>query len=413
MKLKHLAFFFTIFLSYKAISQPTGIKTVLFYAYGQGDDFAKRINNPPVVFLNQKQTLILEFDNLNGSFNQYKAKIKHLNIEGKISDLSEIEFIDGFNEYFVNDYSVSENTKVPFYHYGLKIPTPKISGNFILQLFENNDIEPVIELPFWVVENKISISSNVIVPRDTEFWKTHQQIDVNFDIGDAGIVFAQRDLKVFLRQNQRIEKTIELPNSGMKISGINAFTFRFFNNENLFEAGNEFRFLDISSNMRRGQNIASIRISNPDEYYTITQKKRSGKAFLDSYDNNGGYLINSIDNGSDNLKADYANVIFSLDEPYDVENTKPVLLGKLTDWQPLEMNFNPNTQLFEIELMLKQGIYDFIFGLKDLKSGIISERIIEGSFSDTRNTYEILIYESIPGKRTYRLLGYQKIIQNQ
>ena len=271
----------------------------------------------------------------------------------------------------------------------------------------------MIELPFWVVENKISISSNVIVPRDTEFWKTHQQIDVNFDIGDAGIVFAQRDLKVFLRQNQRIEKTIELPNSGMKISGINAFTFRFFNNENLFEAGNEFRFLDISSNMRRGQNIASIRISNPDEYYTITQKKRSGKAFLDSYDNNGGYLINSIDNGSDNLKADYANVIFSLDEPYDVENTKPVLLGKLTDWQPLEMNFNPNTQLFEIELMLKQGIYDFIFGLKDLKSGIISERIIEGSFSDTRNTYEILIYESIPGKRTYRLLGYQKIIQNQ
>lgn len=413
MKIRQILIFILFFLPVLCIGQNFGLKTILFYSYGQGDDFSQRINNPPVIYLNGNQSLILEFDDLNATYSQYKAKVKHLTLTGIPSDLSEIEYLNDFNEYFVNDYSVSENTKIPFYHYGVKIPTPKISGNFLLQLFANNNSDPILELPFWVVDSKISVSTNVIIPRDSEFWKTHHQIDVNIETGNAGIFFPQRDLKVFVRQNQRIEKTMELPNSAMKNSGKNSLAFRFFDNENLFEAGNEFRYLDISSNMRRGQNIASIELNTPDEFFTIIQKKRSNKGYLDSYDNNGGFIINSIGNGSDNLKADYVKVHFSLEETYDIENTQPVIIGKLTDWIPQNLSFNPNSQLFEIELMLKQGVYDYCFGLKNLKTGIIDEKILEGTFSDAHNTYEVFVYESIPGSRNYRLLGYQKNKQSQ
>jgi hypothetical protein len=134
---------------------------------------------------------------------------------------------------------------------------------------------------------------------------------------------------------------------------------------------------------------------------------------LNAYDNDGGYLITNLENGEIDLNSDYVDLKFVLDLPYQAVPNKPVLTGKLTDWQFVEMDFNPNTQLYEKTILLKQGIYDFAFGNKNMDAGRVEEDIYEGNFSDTGNTYEIFVYHRPPGKRSELLIAYQILKNNK
>jgi hypothetical protein len=87
--------------------------------------------------------------------------------------------------------------------------------------------------------------------------------------------------------------------------------------------------------------------------------------------------------------------------------------GKLVDWKNTEMDFNPNTQLYEKTLTLKQGVYDFGFTLKSVVTEKIDDDIYEGNFSDTNNTYEVFIYHKPPGKRSELLIAYQVLRNRQ
>jgi hypothetical protein len=391
------------------------IKTILLYGYSLNDNFNERYNNPAVINRSiRNSSLILEFDDLRAKYASFSAKIIHCDYDWQKSNLAEMEYLEGFNEFFINNYNVSQNTKTPYYHYSFKLPKTKISGNFILQVFENQtEGTPIFERKFRVFDQMIGIDGGIIPAQDPQYWKTHQQLNVKIDVGNYNIAFPQRELKIVIRQNQREDKLTEIKNINLVNSGSNSFSLKYFDSENLFKAGNEFRFVDLSSSFKIGQNIKAIKQGTPDEITVVTQNKRSNKGYLNAFDNDGGYIITNLENGEIDLNSDYMEVQFTLNAPYEDSGNKPMIAGKLVDWKNTEMDFNPNTQLYEKTLTLKQGVYDFGFTLKSVVTEKIDDDIYEGNFSDTNNTYEVFIYHKPPGKRSELLIAYQVLRNRQ
>lgn len=386
------------------LTETDDLKTVTLYAYTRGDRPENRYLNPPVAHLqNTDQQIVLEFDDLRARFSQFKVRIMHCDTEWARSGLLDMEYLQGINEFFINDFHVSQNTKVPYYHYRFVVPKPTISGNFVLQLFENDGL--VIQRKFLIYENLVNILASALPARDPEFWKTHQQLDLKIDLGNYRIGIPHRELKVFLRFNQNQWKEVE--NTDLVNSGRNAFTLRQFNNKYLFPAGNEFRYLDISSNFGRGQNVKEIIRGKPDDVFTTPQLKRAGTNFVDAYDNDGGYIISNRDGGDADLGSDYVNVFFRLAPATYPDGTEPVLYGKLTDWAYLPMDLDPGSGWLQHSLLLKNGVYDFAFGLRNAVTEEVDRNYFEGDFQQAGNTYEVFIYHAVPGKRHISLIGYQ------
>ena len=391
------------------------LKSIVLYSYNPSDNFNERYNNPAVLNRNSLNSfLILEFDDLRAKYASFNAKIIHCDYNWKKSNLAEMEYLEGFNEFYINNYDVSQNTKIPYYHYSFKLPKTKISGNFILQVFENQtEGTPVFERKFRVFDQLVGVNGTIISAQDPQYWRTHQQLNMNIDLNNYNISFPQKELKIIIRQNQRDQKLTEIKNINFVNSGRNTYSLKYFDSENLFKAGNEFRHVDLSSSFKKGQNIFEIKLGTPDEITLVPQQKRSNKNYLNAYDNDGGYLVTNLENGEIDLNSDYVDLTFILNLPYQEAPNKPVLLGKLTDWNFAEMDFNPNTQLYEKTILLKQGVYDFAFANKNVDSERVDEDIYEGNFSDTNNTYEIFIYHKPPGKRSEFLIAYQILKNNK
>ncbi|MCD8540706.1 MAG: DUF5103 domain-containing protein, partial [Leadbetterella sp.] len=269
--------------------------------------------------------------------------------------------------------------------------------------FENDEL--VVQQKFWIYESRVTITASVLSARDPEFWKTHQQLDLRLDLGNYRIGIPRRELKVFLRFNQYLWKEISIED--LANSGRNTYTLQPFNNAYLFPAGNEFRYLDISSNFSRGQNVKEVILGKPDDVFTFPQLKRSGTNFADSYDNDGSFVISNRDGGDTDIGSEYKNVFFRLTPGSYPDGTEPVLYGKLTGWDYLPMEFDPESGFLQHNLLLKNGVYDFAFGLRDTATGEVDRSYFEGNFQQAGNTYEIFVYHAVPGKRYISLIGYQ------
>ncbi len=128
-------------------------------------------------------------------------------------------------------------------------------------------------------------------------------------------------------------------------------------------------------------------------------------------DLNGGYVVRVQEYEDDDLSADYVRVFFRLKanspQPGSVH-----LIGKFTDWQATDdnrMTYNPAQQMYELDLVLKQGVYEYQYGLLRTGGYVVDERPLEGPHSFSENYYSLLVYYRGPTDRNDRILGYLPI----
>ncbi len=388
------------------------IKTDLLYPYSSSINFEKRSLAPPVINLKGNEELILEFDDLTAQYKQFVAKVISCDINWNMSILSEMEYIDGFNDFVINTYEVSQNTKVPYYHYRLKLPRVRQSGNYVIQVYEGSiGNKLVLQKRFQVYASLVNSISQIVTPQDINIWRTHHQINISVDISNYLINFPQRELEVLVRQNFRNDKVIKLDSKLLVPSGRNTYTFKFFDNENTFEAGNEFRFCDLTSAFSKGNNVAKTFQGSVDKVETAPQNSRTKLNYLNAYDNNGGFIVRNLDGQDMDVSSDYMKVKFVLNQNRLSESETPIVLGKFNNWntEKGKMVFNPNTENYEAEILLKQGLFDFMFVLKDNITNKVNDAKYEGNFSETSNNYEVFIYQKSPNQRVHNLIGYQVI----
>ena len=87
------------------------------------------------------------------------------------------------------------------------------------------------------------------------------------------------------------------------------------------------------------------------------------------------------------------------------------LLGEFSDWQVKEdfkLEYNTKKKLYEADIYLKQGYYNYHYALNDTSTNRVDVSFIEGTHYQTRNDYYIYVYHRGIGDRYEKLVGFLK-----
>ena len=402
------------------------------------------ISSVPVMRLNSSDKMTLQFDDLGEEEdNEYFYKLIHCDKDWNASTISDIEFVDGFVEERLRDWQLSLGTKIPFTHYWMTIPNRdtriKISGNYILLIFDKNDNErPLITRRFIVAESFVTADRKWVRPTVTEDIRFKQQLNISLFAKNIKLLNPQRDVTMTIIQNGDWSGALTNLTSRSYKDGL--FTFDNFG-QICFWGGNEYRYFDMRSLRGRGQGIKKVEpfIDGTDVILDLNYRKDT-KVYSFNYDFNGNFYIDNEDifsrpifnvsvTSKDNLddfrnnfayfeaqsstwqvkekelRSDYAKVIFTL-KSSKLENDV-YLYGAFTDFQlkpEFIMKYNEQKELYFGEFLLKQGYYDYTYAIKS-KNGKPEFKITEGTWQDTENEYKAIVYLREFGTRYDRVIG--------
>lgn len=370
--------------------------------------------SPPIIPLGQG-SLLLQFDELGIEFKNYYAKIYNCDADWTISSLNAIQYLDEYNEFFINDRMISVGTRIPYIHYKIFLPRVKISGNYIVKVYKDyNEDDFIISRRFSVYENAAAIFPDVKFSMDPSARNTHQQVDFNIDYSQIDAINPMQSIKIYLRQNHRWDKSITNLRPVTVNEQIRRLEYFYFNRENNFKGGNEFRVIDIKSSNFSGYNIERTkRDTNRSEAFVYTEKSRATEAYTQPLiaDFDGKYIVSNYETGDSENYADYMYVTFSL-ETSGPANGKVYVMGGMTDWKldkTFEMSYNSQTKKYTCQVLLKQGVYNYEYVLANPATKEFNETYFEGSHSATQNNYDILVYHRPFGGRSDLLIGYKNL----
>lgn len=393
-------------LKYEDVVYEDRIKTVLLYPFtGSPND----VLQPPVMHISQTTPLQLEFDDLGPNYANYTVKIFHCNHDWTQSMFGEIQYLNEFNDYLINSYSVSINTLVPYMHYKFQLPRLKVSGNYLLVVYrDGNPDDYVLSKRFLVYSDVMMIGNKVKFSSLSSERTTHQQVDLSINYGTMNIPTPQ-DIKVVIRQNYRWDNAIY----NLRPLYIREFEktldYAYFSGENTFAGGNEWRSFDTRSVVAPGVNIENIRRENGKiEVNIMEDKNRNFPAYNSQPDINGKFIIEKRETGDGAVNADYIPTNFRLKLKDDLMESKVYVFGELTNWElqnKFAMQYDSTCMCYKLKAALKQGYYNYQYVVSN-KAAKKDEIELEGSYAQTENNYDVLVYYRIPGTVNDQLLGY-------
>ncbi len=367
----------------------------------------------PIIDLNSELALELSFDDISSDIANYYYKIVHCNFDWTPSLINEGDYTDGFLPSQITDYSMSFNTYVSYIHYTLKLPNDDfgflISGNYALIVFEDMDETKIAFIKkFMISEAQVNVTASVDRPILSMYRNNSHEVNFSVESGSYQIDNPYNEVLVAVLQNGRWDQSIMNLEPLFDKNGILEYTFQM---ENIFLAGNEYRWFDIKSMRYQSPYIKSIEYSegifNVDLFPDLI--KAGGRYFYEE-DLNGKYFVEIQEEDKDDTNADYVNVNFSLPLDAPMIDGDFYVMGALSGSSYSsnnKMKFNFETKSYELSLLLKQGYYNYRY--EYLQHGKIAgdASITEGNFYETENDYLILVYHRGSSSRYDRLIGYQ------
>jgi hypothetical protein len=136
------------------------IRSVLFFPSNAPNRIALL---PAVLPIMQNFPLILKFDEVNtDEADRYMVKILHCNADWTPSGLNDLEFLNEYNEFSIDEFDFSMATKVHYTHFTYAVPRVKIPGNYLLVVYRYQEISDIIiTRRFMVYTNSLNIKSKV------------------------------------------------------------------------------------------------------------------------------------------------------------------------------------------------------------------------------------------------------------
>ncbi len=368
----------------------------------------------PVQELYSGLPLFLSFDDFSTEVRRFYYKIVHCNHDWRPTDLGENEYLSSYTYAYIEDYDFSLSTSRSFTHYRLFLPNQEIevtkSGNYVLQVFDDDTDALVLSRRFYVVEPIMEIRARMIIPRLVASMDTHQELNFSVEHPELEVRNPLLEVKANVIQNGRWDNAVIGATPRIFQPGREVFDRP---GQFLFEAGKEFRNLDLRSFRSPSPHIMDIK--RYDTGYEITLHKgfkRFGQTYRDMPDINGSFVIRSFDFDNDALEGDYARVLFSFYSPTQYVDYDIYLFGEFSDWQikpAFRMAYNNIINGYVGELELKQGVYNYYYVQVPKAGGAIELSETEGSWRSTENEYTIFVYYRPFGQRYDRLVAVEKI----
>jgi len=374
----------------------------------------------PVITLGGRDQLLLRFDELVENYRTFRFTFIHCNAAWEPTEgLFLQEYLVGFFEDQIYDYAFSSNTIQDYVHYSVLFPTermrPKLSGNYLLVVYEDGYADdPFFSLRFMVLEPKVSIIEARAIQDQRP--STHLEMQrVVFGINTEGysIPFPERDLKVLLRQNERWDNAKYL--KPLNVRG-NILGYAHYNDENVFDGINEYRYFDIKTLKSNTLNVGKIDRGDMGAYYvTLFTDLPRRRNYESAADINGKFLIKTDDYYDSNIESEYAwvSLFFKTDVP--VQNGTVHVVGNFTQNRldaSSEMTYNYNRKGYEGSFYLKQGIYNYLYAFVENGSFVADIPFFEGNHWETSNDYYIYVYHRETGDKHDRLIAFEKVSTN-
>ena len=304
-------------LTYVQAQTPTGFGTVLVES--SNSDY----ESLPVINLRSSDYLTVSFDDLLDRDMALRYRVVHLNTDGTLSPLREIEYMDGINKTDITNTNLSFNTRTNYVHYEFRFPegrrNVKVSGAFCFEVFEASDPDNVmLRIPFMVCEPSVLVDVDVKVPRRVEWRMSRQELAVVVDASECPyqILQADRTLKVFAQQNQNTTTIRQLP---MLFQVGSRYEYR-DKDEMVFDGLSEFRNFDIRPVEHSGWGVETTYILR-DRWNALLlkQKSREYKPYIQDDDINGNYAVKAERMDNSAIEAEYVDVRFLLEDVEPVE----------------------------------------------------------------------------------------------
>jgi hypothetical protein len=368
----------------------------------------------PVIELGGTDRLTFSFDDLDGDIKNYQYTIVLCNADWTPSTLFPSDYIDGFYENRIDDYRYSFNTFVSYTHYSLTIPNNdvslKIPGNYILKVYKDYDPDDVvITRRFMISDSRVSINARVHRPQLISDYNTAQQLSFNVVFHDLPVTDPYSELYVRVMQNGRHDNSL----NRLKPIFVRPGEAVYEHEEMIFPGGNEFRNFDIKNLRYRTEFIRAINFSGGLNHVELhpSQSRQFSRYFF-HHDINGRFLVRNEAGRDPSVDADYVMVNFTLhwDVPFDDGDV--YVFGDLSDWNFYDWNrmvYNYSSKAYELELLLKQGYYNYQYVFREHGSDAADATMLEGNFFETENDYFIMVYHRRPGSRYDRLVGTKQV----
>ena len=267
----------------------------------------------PLVSLNELSPLLISFDDFKNDYQDYYYSVELRNADWTAVPMSAFDYLQGFNQNKISNFSVSSIATQRYYHYEFNFPNaqarPTQSGNYILKVFKNgNANELVFTRRFFVTEDQVSMAATVQEPFDAQISKTHQKIQLVLDV--KKIPFFQTDqIKATIIQNYRYNDALTLA-APTFIRG----NLLEYNSEDqfIFPAGKEARWLDIQNLRLRSDRITDINSKADRAIISVKPDlSRASTAYYTFNDLNGNFIISNTESLQSENQNDYATVNFT------------------------------------------------------------------------------------------------------
>jgi hypothetical protein len=300
-----------------------------------------------------------------------------------------------------------------YVHYELMVPnkqvTLKVSGNYVVQIFEEYVDEPILNACFSLFEPLVAIQMAVSPITDKGVNTNFQAVNFDIGYGNNHIQMIAKDLKVFVLQNNRHDNAARLVKPSLLSSGKSTFNH---NPALVFDAGNEYRRFEMVTTQFEGLNIEAVNFYKPYYHATLRPDKfRSNGVYAFSDDLNGKVMIRNKDAKNSNCEADYQIVHFALPCSQPLASKVYILSEAFNNLLNArsEMAYDADEGGYFADVVLKQGYYNYLYVTQNEPTSAAQTAPIEGDYYQTANEYCVLVYARLPGKRYDQLVGYQTL----
>ncbi len=362
----------------------------------------------PILNTTSKTSLILSFDLMGNEQPALAYRLIHCDVNWQESKIPTREFLENtLNEFEIEDYEFSLGTKWLYTHYTAKIPTEqlKISGNYIVQVFPQDDSETVWLQQRFLYAELLTTITGTAERELSQRYKTMQRINFKVDYNNKDFSSPQSNFTAVVVQNFRWETAKRLKPLFFNLKELN---FNYIDKKSRFEGNYEFPYFDTSLLTESSPTLKSIEKDDEGKIHCyLTPNATATDNYFYQKDMNGNFTIKADNVYNKTTEGEYVWTHFTLlSEQQDL----PIyVVGRFNNWtteEPYQLFYDEQLKCYHTGFLLKQGVYNYTFVSKTADGKL---KNLLGSYGETENDYYIFVYYKDPRLRTEKLVGWTRL----